>query len=53
MNSYKRLATAGKEGGISSKENITSLQIIVEHGVMFTSSSAISDLLASKQGFFK
>jgi hypothetical protein len=54
MNSCKRLVIAGrKEGGISLKENRTSLQTIAYHGVMFTSISALSDLLASKQGFFK
>jgi hypothetical protein len=50
----KRLATAGdKKGDISSNKNRTSLQTMAYHGVIFTSISAKSDLLASKQGFFK
>jgi hypothetical protein len=38
---------------ISSNENRTSLKINAYHGVIFTTISARSDLLASKQGFFK
>jgi hypothetical protein len=54
MYSCKRLATTGgKEGGISSNENRTSLQTMAYHGVIFTLVSARSDLLTSKQGLFK